>query len=297
MVENSLLQILLVVQRNNSFSKAAEELHVTQSAISQSIKSLESKIGSKLILRLGKKISLTEEGEKIAKLAKEYFDKFESVLETINSSDEELSGKIYLGTLNGVGKSWIATTMMLLVEKYPHLDIKIKMDFPENLLNSFEKNEINCLVLPEVLVPDYAEKKILQKEYSTLVFPKGNPFNISKKITINELSEIPLVMFEENDPLFYRWCVKKFKATPKKTNTRLVVNSFRHILQAVNSGYGCAVVPSHVLNRSFYKDEVETHMEEFKIYNDSFYFAFHKDESQYKKMNKLFEILKNATVD
>jgi DNA-binding transcriptional LysR family regulator len=197
----------------------------------------------------------------------------------------------------GVGKSWIASTLMFLVEKYPHLDIKITMDFPENLLRSFEKNELNCLVLPEVFIPDYAEKKVLQKEYSTLVFPKGNPFNISKDIKLTDISELPLVTFEENDPLLYRWCQKKFKSTPKRTNTKLVVNSFRHILQAVQSGYGCAVVPSHVLQRSFYKDQVDTFMDEFKIFNDTFYFAYHKDESQYKKMKEVFTVLKNATSD
>jgi DNA-binding transcriptional LysR family regulator len=96
MVENSLLQTLLVVDKNKSFSKAADELHVTQSAISQSIKSLETKIGTKLVLRLGKKISLTEEGEKIATLAKEYFLKFDDVLDSINAKDKKISVKIHL---------------------------------------------------------------------------------------------------------------------------------------------------------------------------------------------------------
>lgn len=72
MIETSQLQTLVAVTKAKSFSKAAEDLHVTQSAISQSIKNLERKIDVKLFKRSGKKVVLTQEGEKLYGLAQNF---------------------------------------------------------------------------------------------------------------------------------------------------------------------------------------------------------------------------------
>ena len=75
MIETSQLQTLVAVTKAKSFSKAAEDLHVTQSAISQSIKNLEKKLEVKLFKRSGKKVVLTTEGEKLYTLANGFIAK------------------------------------------------------------------------------------------------------------------------------------------------------------------------------------------------------------------------------
>ena len=107
MIESSQLQTMVVVAKYCNFSKAAEELGVTQSAISQSIKNLEKKINAPLFKRAGKQVVLTDEGKKLYRLSKTYISKFDELLDEISDSKHKMKGKVRIGTLHGIGKSWI----------------------------------------------------------------------------------------------------------------------------------------------------------------------------------------------
>lgn len=292
MIENSQLQTLLAIRENHSFSKAAEVMGVTQSAISQSVKSLETKVGIKLVTRSGKNMSLTTEGHKLCEIAGEFFKDLEYVLSDIRDEKNNIIGDLHIGTLNGIGKSWVAARMLEFAKINKDLNIKVTMDFPDALMKKFEKNEIHCLVLPNFMAPDYAISKNLQSENTILVFPKDNSdFPIDESITLKELSKFPVVLFEEDDPLFYRWCRLKYNSIPRKINTRLVVNSFGHILKAVSDGMGIAVIPEHVYKRSFFKDKVSELGESFKVHNNEFSFIYHEEAKDLLKVTKLYEYL------
>ena len=92
-IETSQLQTLVAVSRAGSFSKAAEQLGVTQSAISQSIKNLEKKIDIKLFKRSGKTVVLTPEGEKLYSLATGFLDQMDETLEDIKESKDQMKEK------------------------------------------------------------------------------------------------------------------------------------------------------------------------------------------------------------
>ena len=89
-IETSQLHTIRAVTSAGSFSKAAEELGVTQSAISQSIKNIENKLGVQLFRRSGKQVFLTPEGEKLNDLAKVYFKQLENTLEEIQIGKDQM---------------------------------------------------------------------------------------------------------------------------------------------------------------------------------------------------------------
>ncbi|MBY0412733.1 MAG: LysR family transcriptional regulator, partial [Bdellovibrionales bacterium] len=108
MIETSQLQTLVAVTKAKSFSKAAEFLGVTQSAISQSIKNLESKLEIKIFKRSGKAVVLTTEGEKLYKLGIDFLETMDKTMEEIRGDKNEMQGKVRIGTLTGIGKTWLA---------------------------------------------------------------------------------------------------------------------------------------------------------------------------------------------
>ncbi len=291
MVETSQLQTLVAVAKARSFSKAAEELHVTQSAISQSVKNLEKKLGVSLFRRSGKKVVLTGEGEKLYLLANDFLGNLDDTLEDIQNDKGAMSGKIKVGTLNGVGKSWLAPELMDHVSKNQDLKISIKLGFQEDLVRDFENFRLDILILPEDCLPNIGEKVFLSEERSTLVFSKAFEGQINTSINLKELSEFPTILFEDNDPLYLNWCRNRFKAIPKKINSRYVVNAHGNMLQAVASGLGVAVVPTHVLNRSHLKSEVTTLGTEFEVLNGKFYLVYHKESKELVRIEKTIERL------
>jgi len=146
--------------------------------------------------------------------------------------------------------------------------------------------------LPEEEVPTHCEKEFFVEEKSTLVFPKNHKeFGLKTNLTLRQLEELPTVLFEKDDHLFYRWCRSKFKSAPKKLNIHFMVNSHGHILQAVHEGLGVAVVPNHVLNRSYFKDKVSTLGGEFEVPSGKLFIVYQKESENLARIKNTVERL------
>jgi len=297
MLESSMLQVLIALSHNENISKAAEELNVTQSAVSQALKNLEAKVEFPIITRQGKSVKLTENGMRLARVAKQYFKRIEETIEQIHLENHEIKGKLHVGSLYGLGKTWLSSRMLGFLAAYPQLEVRISMDFPEAMIKKFEQHEIDCLILPDYLVPAFAEKKELHSEYSTLVFPDSSKFPITKNSDLKEILGYPVIFYDNNDPNFYRWCREKFGVVPRNVKPRLVVNSFGQMLQAVNEGLGIAVVPTHVLKRSYQRSNVKSVGKEFEVFNNKVSFAYHADEADNYKINELYKFLLEVAKD
>lgn len=289
MIETSMLQVLIALSHNENISKAAEELNVTQSAVSQALKNLEGRVGFPIVTRQGKSVTLTENGQRLAKVAKQYFKRIEETIEQIHLENNEIKGKLHVGSLYGLGKTWLSNRMLGFLNDYPDLEVRLSMDFPETIIKKFEQHEIDCIIVPQHLVPAFAEKRDLHDEYTTLVFPKKFPINANTEL--KELLNYPVIFYDNNDPNFYRWCREKFGTVPRNVRPRLVVNSFGQMLQAVNEGVGIAVVPTHVLKRSYLKGNIASVGSEFEVLNNKISFAFHADEAQNYKIKQLYKFL------
>jgi DNA-binding transcriptional LysR family regulator len=291
MIDSSQLNVLMAVEKAANLSEAADFLNITQSAVSQNLKTLEQRVGFEVVTRSGKKLALTPNGRKLAKLGRNYFKKLDDAITEILQERNRISGSISIGTMFGIGKSWIAHRMIEFSTHFPDVEVSIKMDFPDQLLKDFENHELDCLVLPEKLIPAHCDYKLLHNEFSTLVFPDSDKFKITTETTLKELSELPLIFFEQRDPLFYQWCRAKYGAVPRNIRPRIVVNAFGQMLQAVNEGLGVAVVPTHVFRRSFYKNKVKTLGKEFDIQSSVFHFIYHNEDKENLKISSLYQFL------
>lgn len=303
-LEISQIQTLVAVAKTGSFSKAAEELHVTQSAISQSIKNLETKLNVRLFKRCGKKVMLTLEGEKLYVMSKKFLTRLEETIQEIQEDKNEMSGKIRLGTLMGIGKSWLGDQLMDFVESYPDITLNIHLAGPSQLVKEFEKFYLDCIIAPEGHIPSSGEKIHYCDESITLVFPKkglGIEEHLFESLQsgkapedISQLTHLPLIAFEHDDPLFLHWCRQIYGQRPSHVNRRLVVNSHGKMLQAVSRGLGIAVLPTHVLRRSYYRKEVATLTGAYEVFHNRFYFVYHKESRDLLRMNVLKENLFKA---
>lgn len=295
MIETSMLQVLVALSHNENISKAAEELNVTQSAVSQALKNLEGRVGFPIVTRQGKSVRLTENGQRLARVAKQYFKRIEETIEQIHLENHEIKGKLHVGSLYGLGKTWLSNRIMGFLADHPDLEVRLSMDFPDTIIKKFDQHEIDCIIVPQHLVPAFAEKLDLHDEYTTLVFPRNFPIN--SQTELKELLNYPVIFYDNNDPNFYRWCREKFGAVPRNVRPRLVVNSFGQMLQAVNAGVGIAVVPSHVLKRSYLKETIGSVGKEFEVLNNKISFAFHADEAQNYKIKQLYKFLLEVAKD
>jgi len=202
-----------------------------------------------------------------------------------------MSGKIRIGTLIGVGKTWLVPEMLNYAQENEELEVIVKLGFKESLIEMFCDNQLDFLVLPETEVPSEGEKLFLTDEKIALVYPKGNPFNIHRNMNLDELLKIPTVLFEENDPLYIRWCQGHFHKTVRPSRSRFIVNGHGNMLQAVSAGLGIAILPKHVVERSAYRFQVETCDDDMLLSNGKLFLVYHSGAERIVRIQKTIERL------
>ncbi len=288
MIETSMLQVLIALSHNETISKAAEELNVTQSAVSQALKNLEAKVGIPLVTRHGKAVKLTEEGHRLARVAKNFSKKMQDTIEQIHLENNEIKGALRVGSLYGLGKTWLSNRMVGFIAEHPQLEVRLFMDFPEKIIKKFEDRELDCMIVPDHLVPAYAEKFQLHSEHVTLVYSKD--LDITKDTPLKDLLKYPAIFYAPNDPNFYRWCRERYGTVPRNVKPRLTVNSFGQMLSAVNEGLGIAVVPTHVLKRNK-RPNIATQEEGFAMFSNNVSFACHAGDVNNFKLKEFYRYL------
>lgn len=166
------LHTFTVVAKFLSFTLAAEELFLTQGAVSQRIKKLEEELGFKLFVRLTRKLQLTEEGSRILTTLTYSLDNVFSEIEDIRFN--ELRGELYIGVAPTFAHAWLVPRLVDFQQLYPHLDVKIRvkasrLDFQnqpvdlaiyygDNTHADFYHHRLFDEYLVPVCTPEYAEQ-------------------------------------------------------------------------------------------------------------------------------------------
>ena len=185
------------VATNLSFSKAAENLFVSQPAVSKSIKKLESEIGVALFERKGSNILLTTAGEKLL----DYLRKAIFIEQEINVDLAIIKEKIHARGELKVGAS---TTISLYIlpkilsefhKRFPKIKILLINRNSENILNALDNHEIDIAVVEGENTPNSLDTKPFITDEIIPVCAFHSPHALSE-VSIDELVEIPLVMRE-----------------------------------------------------------------------------------------------------
>ena len=115
------LQYFLIIAREKSVSRAAEVLHMTQPPLSRQLKELENELGKQLFVRGSRKLTLTKDGLLLRKRAEEIVSLMEKTKAEVSTSDENISGDIYIG--NGETESMrpILQTIRQIQLQYPDI--------------------------------------------------------------------------------------------------------------------------------------------------------------------------------
>ncbi|WP_067218044.1 LysR substrate-binding domain-containing protein [Marinomonas gallaica] len=258
------LPVFEAVARLNSFSLAANELHITQSAVSHHIKTLEDHLGEQLFIRSGRKLELTTEG-------KLYLDNITGSLNQIARATENVKGvtetKLRLAVYSSFAVYWLIPRLPNLKRQYPNLDLTIEMTFSEPELSD---RTADCFITIE------SEKRGFDFEwfYTERLFPVCNQsfyqellselnvfsdkeLQLELKTNPEILARFPLItsysMYESYAEDWRRWFKEQGKELPDDIN----FHRFSHLMlahEAAAHSLGIALVNDYMFNENDPKD-------------------------------------------
>ena len=195
-VDLELYRVFYTVAKHRHMTKASEELHISQPAISQSIKKLEEQLGGTLFLRSNKGMELTEEG-------KMFYEYVKGALELINNAENEFTsfkdlskGEIKIGCSTTLTKLILIDSLREFHNEFPNININITNDLTSNLINELKLGKLDFVIFNESNIKEtnlYLEKiKDLKQGF---VY---NPEFYNDEINnFEDLNNVPLILQKE----------------------------------------------------------------------------------------------------
>lgn len=199
------LQYFLAVAREESITKAAETLRMTQPPLSRQLKDLEEELGKKLLIRGSKKVMLTEDGMLLRKRAEEMVDLMEKTKAELASSEENISGEIYIGGGETDAVSLFARTAGNLQKKYPHIHYHIYSGDAERVMERLDKGLIDFgLLVGAVDVSRYDYIRLPISDTWGILMRGDSPLAEKDAVCAEDLWDKPMIMSRQafaNDEL------------------------------------------------------------------------------------------------
>ena len=121
------LRVLLTVIRKNGFAAAADELGLSPAYVSKRIQILENTLGTRLLHRTSRRVSLTEDGERVQRWALRILDDFQQLHDELSDAHDSPRGRLHICSSFGFGRNHVAPAVSLLAERYPDLEIRLDL--------------------------------------------------------------------------------------------------------------------------------------------------------------------------
>ncbi|QBK24867.1 LysR family transcriptional regulator [Ureibacillus thermophilus] len=239
---------LKVIERG-SFTKAAEELGYTQSAISQMIQALEEELGTTLIYRSRKGITLTADGEEFLPFIKRVAYSHAELMEKAKEMKGLASGNIRIGTFTSVSSNWLPSLMQDFKKLYPFVQFHLQQGEYTSIVKYIKEGSVDF----GFVNPDAAEdlETIALKEDNMLaILPEDHPLVSCPVVSLEDLAKEPFILLEEgeiNEPL------EAFKKQGLEPNIQYRVIDDYTIMSMVESGLGVSVLSEMVMNKVRYR--------------------------------------------
>lgn len=189
------LRYFLSVADLANFTRAAEELGISQSALSRSIQRLEEELGQPVFERQGRSLSLTEAGALLQRRTQQILTLIEDTKSEI--CDDGQSGRVRVGAIPTIAPYFLPEVLKQFSEAYPQATVIVQENTTDALLKSCTQGEIDLAILA-LPVPDrYLEVEELFQEELLLVLPPDHPLVEKEKIRLSDVEPYPFVLLDE----------------------------------------------------------------------------------------------------
>lgn len=232
-----------------SFSKAAEAMGYSQSAMSQMISSLEAEMSVKLINRFRTGAKLTLEGEELYPHIEKLIYQYYSVQEKTNEIKGLETGTIRMGTLASISVHWLPNLLKEFQEQYPKVEFVIHQGDYTSIYEWIKTGAIDFgFVNPKAVT---GIETITLKEGAMLaVLPEGHPLSQYDVIPLDLLAPEPFILLEEGH---YYEPLEAFRSVGLSPNIKYTIHDDYAIMTMVEAGLGVSVLAELILHRTNYK--------------------------------------------
>jgi DNA-binding transcriptional LysR family regulator len=190
------LQAFCAVVEKKSFSQAAEQLGVTQPAVSLQVRALEQRLGQSLLDRSGRRVEPTEAGRRLYRSAQRMLALEEQLLEEVSADDGRLAGTLAIGASTGPGAHLVPLLLCEFQREHPDLHVALSIWDTQTVIEHVADRQLELGVVGALRRHRSLEFEPLVRDEIVLAVPPGH-HAAGGTITVEELKEETLIVMQE----------------------------------------------------------------------------------------------------
>lgn len=238
------VEAFICVAERESFTRAADQMHLTQSAISQLIRSFEQEIGEPLFVRTGRAVRLTPTGTSLLPVAMEVLASRKVLAGQALPRPEEVTGDLRVGTAAAAPAFLWVRMFKAFSERYAHVNLTVRAT-PQtlNTLEAVLAGELDVGFVPFPLPDSRLGGQILGHQEALLVAAPSHPLAREGQITVAALAAAPFILYERR--MNFRGLAERFfRALGISPPVVLQSNDTNFIRAMAETGVGAAFLPN-----------------------------------------------------
>ncbi len=247
-MDTAQLEAFMTVAECQSFSKAAEQLHLTQSAVSKRVATLEAALDVSLFERFGQRIQLTEAGKTLLPDTKEILDKVDKMKQHSDMSKHIIAGKLRIATSHHIGLYRLPPILKQFTQQYP--DVKLDMHFTDSEIAYEEvgqgRFDLAIATLPQNTSPNILTNTLWEDEL-VVTFAKNHPISRHKTLSAAILADYPAIL-PDKETFTRRIIDNVFSDSGIRYQLAFSTNYLETIKVMVEAGLGWSVIPKIMLS-------------------------------------------------
>lgn len=239
------LKYFLAVAEELHFRKAAEKLYISQPGLSRQVKQLEELLGTPLLLRDKKKVSLTRAGEYLKGEVEFILNHLEVTKKQLRLIGEGQFGEVRMGFLGSAMQSVIPGLLVRLKEQYPQIKTSLEELSNSAQVNALLKDRLDIGFVRLARVPDALDIRPVFEDTFSLVLPSGHPMRQEEFKGLGQFKEENFILFAQDySPLYFDTVMSICEDegfSPKVSHKSVHAHT---IFRLVENYLGIAIVPS-----------------------------------------------------
>ncbi|WAL60616.1 LysR family transcriptional regulator [Thermocoleostomius sinensis] len=239
------LKVFEATARHGSFTRAAEELFLTQPTVSMQVKQLTKAIGLPLFEQVGKRLYLTDAGRELFSTCQDIFYKLDQLEMSVANLKGMKQGKLRLAVITTT-KYFMPRLLGPFCQRYPGIDVSLIVTNHEQVIERLADNQDDLYVMSQIPENIDVKAHAFLENPLVVVAPQDHPLAKERHISLKRLVEEPFIMREPGSGT--RRAFQKLLDEEKlSVKVRLELGSNEAIKQAIAGGLGLSVLSRHTL--------------------------------------------------
>jgi DNA-binding transcriptional LysR family regulator len=242
------LQTFIVAAELKSFSLAAEQLYLTQPAVSKRVATLEGELGAALFDRIGRRVSLTEAGRELLPRAKGILREIEDSRRLISNLTGSVAGQLSIGTSHHIGLHRLPPVLKQFSKTFPDVDLDLQFMDSEAACRAVQTGELELGIVTLPLEPlAELQSELIWPDPLDIVVGHDHPLVGKSRLDFKQLSQHPAIL--PSPGTYTRQLLERSvsKAGGKLTAS-MTTNYLETIKMMVGVGLGWSVLPRSMLD-------------------------------------------------